>query len=140
MSIRRDILESSRTLEKIREQSSDYLTDPDALALAIEGHFRGIAALAAIDGFEFLHVSEESPEDLKVVGLAYFLPTSLIPLKAGFQSENGEIAYQVRLGLDDDAWRTLTNKKRWSAVYLNATEGYEPKWNWSEPLVGVLPL
>ena len=140
MSIRRTILENSGLFEMIREKFSDFQTDPDALALAIEGHFRGTSDLVAIDGFEFLYVMEETQTTLNIVGMAYFLPSSLIPLEATFQSVNDGISYRVFLGSEDEVWHGLTKKKRWSAVYLFATEGYDPQWNWDQPLDGLLRL
>jgi len=138
MSIKQPLIEGSPFFELISEQFSNYLIDPDALAYAVEGHLRSILDVGAIDGFDIFHVVEETSAILRVVGLAYILPRSLLPLEASFRKGNGSISYRVFLGSEDKPWHGLTSKKRWAAVYLYATEGYEPQWNWSEPQEGFL--
>jgi len=137
MSIRSDIINTSPFFDLITERFSDFETDLDALAYAIEGQLRGTPDMGAIDGFNTFHVLEETDTKLRVVGMTYFLPSSLIPLDASFSTTNDGISYRAKLGAEDDKWKHLTEKKRWSAVYLYATENYEPQWNWEPTQNGV---
>ena len=138
MSIRNDIITSSPFFDLITERFSDFETDLDALAYAIEGQLRGTPEMGAIDGFNTFHVVEETDTKLRVVGMAYFLPSCLIPLDASFSSTNEGTSYRVKLGAEDDTWQRLSEKKRWSAVYLYATENYQPQWNWEPTQSGFL--
>lgn len=138
MSIRNDIITTSPFFDLITKKFSDFETDMDALAYAIEGQLRGTPDMGAIDGFNTFHVLEETDTKLRVVGMAYFLPSSLIPLDASFSTTNDGISYRVKLAAEDGKWKRLTEKKRWSAVYLYATENYEPQWNWEATLTGFL--
>jgi len=137
MSIRSDIITTSPFFDLITERFSDFETDLDVLAYAIEGQLRGTPDMGAIDGFNTLHVLEETDTNLRVAGMVYFLPSSLIPLDASFNTTNGGTSYRVKLGAEDGKWKRLTEKKRWSAVYLYATENYEPQWNWEPTQKGV---
>ncbi|MEM9550413.1 MAG: hypothetical protein AAGA05_04505 [Pseudomonadota bacterium] len=137
MSIRSDIITTSPFFNSITEKFVDFETDVDALAYAVEGQLRGTPDMGAIDGFNTFHVLEETDTKLRVVGMAYILPSSLIPLDASFNMTSGNVAYRVKLGAEDGRWKRLTEKKRWSAVYLYATENYEPQWNWEPTLKGV---
>ncbi|MEQ8782439.1 MAG: hypothetical protein RIE06_22465 [Roseibium album] len=136
--IRRDIITKSPFFDLIAERFFDFETDLDALAYAVEGQLRGTPDMGAIDGFKTFHVMEETDAKLRVVGMAYFLPSSLVPIDASFSATNNRISYRVMLGAEDDQWKRLTEKKRWSAVNLYATENYEPQWNWEPPLEGFL--
>lgn len=137
MAIRSDIVTTSPFFKWITKKFSDFETDLDALAHAVEGHLRG-TPMGAIDGFNMFHVLEETDAKLRVVGMAYFLPHSLVPLDALFGATSDGVSYQVHLGADDDRWKRLTERKRWAAVYLYATENYEPRWHWEPPLEGLL--
>jgi len=140
ISIRQELLESSPFQKLIRERYLNFLTNPDAIAYAVEGHLRGLMDLGAIDGFDIFHVMEETAATLRIVGLAYFLPSSLLPLEASFRMESGGISFRVLLCSEDELWHGLTSKKQWSAVYLYATVGYEPQWNWIEHREGFLSI
>ena len=138
MPIRQTIIEKSPFFKLIREDFPSFSTDIDALADAVEGHFRDSSDLGAIDGFEQFFVMQETQATLRIFGMAYFLPSSLLPLEASFQAENDGISFRVARGSDDTIWKGLTKKKRWAAIYLYATEGYEPQWNWEQSLEGLL--
>ena len=138
MSIRSDIITRSPVFDLITERFSDFKTDVDALAFAVEGQLRSTPDMGAIDGFKTFHVMEETDTRLRVVGLAYFLPSSLVPLDALFSLTRGTISYRVKLGAEDHRWQSLSDKKRWSAVYLYATGNGDLQWNWDLTLNGEL--
>lgn len=93
---------------------------------------------AALDGFTYLNVVEETPESLRAVGISYILPSGKLPIDAEFRLTSGAVEYRILVGSDDEAWGALTESKRWKAVYLYATEGAEPEWNWDLPVEGSL--
>lgn len=138
MSIRRAILKDSPLAELVRRDFPNWSTDNHAFGFALEGYLGTVSELSALDGFDFLHVAEETPATLRTIGLAYILPSSELPLDVSFRSVSGEISYRALLGSDDELWKGLTRSKKWEAVYLYATEGYEPKWNWNQPIEGLL--
>jgi|GEM_PF-5734039 len=138
MSIRSTIIELSPFAELVREKFSDVPSSPEALAYAIEGHFRAVSDLGPIDGCTNFHTLEETAVSLRIIGMAYVLPSSLLPLEVSFQVVEGGMSYRVLLAQDDKVWNGLTKAKRWNAVYLYATVGQEPQWNWSLPLEGIL--
>lgn len=68
----------------------------------------------------------------------HLLPTGLVPLDLAFTIENEAVHHELWIAGDDHS--PLTESKRWKAVYLYATEGREPPWEWSGPMVGSVPL
>jgi len=109
----------------------------EAFKYALELYLRALPKFgAAIDGWHFLNVVEETSTALRVVGFSYVLPSSELPIDAKFRLAGGAIEYRILVGCDDKAWNALTESKRWKAVYLYATEGVEPEWNWDQPIEG----
>ena len=66
------------------------------------------------------------------------MPSSQLPVDAKFRFADGTIEYRILVGSDDEIWDALTESKRWKAVYLFATEGAEPNWNWNQLVEGSL--
>ncbi len=137
MSIRQDIIARAGSLRH-REGST---ADDVVLMDAVESHFRSLSDFSSIDGFADFYVLHETEQEICFVGRTYFLdPYGLMPMEVTFQGrEDGNISYRVLLGLENQKWKILTEKKRWSSVYLYATEGYAPPWKWDRPLTGLLP-
>jgi len=138
MTIRRKIIERTGYQRPGDEYSSP--TSDEALIDAVEWHFRGLADFSSIDGFADFYVLQESTREVSIMGRTYFLgPYGLVPMKAKFRNlPDGAISYKVLLGKVGPAWEQLSEKKRWAAVYLHATEGYAPPWEWDQPLKGLL--
>ena len=51
--------------------------------------------------------------------------------------EGGTIVHG-RCLIDDDQWRSLSESKRWKAVYAYAVDAAETKWGWDRPVTGTL--
>lgn len=66
----------------------------------------------------------------------YVLPSGLLPLEIELTRKGNEVHYEMWIG---DAG-SCSESKRWSALYLYATEGYPPPWDWSEPMVGTISV
>jgi len=112
---------------------------PDAFKYALELYLRALPNLdAAVDGFTHLDVVKETATTLRAVGISYVLPSSQLPIDAKFRVARSAIEYRILVGSDDETWNALTEPKRWKAVYLYATEGAVPDWNWDQPVEGTL--
>ena len=138
MTIRTDIITQSPFFSLITERYPDFETSPYALAYAIEGHLRATQVLPALDGFQNLHVMKETGVVLHLIEIVFLLPSGIVPLEVSFSKLDGDISYQDRLGIQDEGWKSLTQKERWSAVDLYATENEKPQWNWEPTLEGYL--
>ena len=136
MTIRNSILQKSPFSELVCEKFLEASSSNEALGYALEGVLRSIPSMGGVDGFNSLYIIDETATTLKIIGLTYVLPNSVLPLEASFSIENGNIVYRVLLGSDDGKWGDLTDSKRWNAVYLYATEGDGPRWNWRSPIEG----
>jgi len=91
-----------------------------------------------LDGWRQLQIVRETAASLQVVGITYVLPGGELPLEAVLSRDSDSIRYWLRVGVDDSRWSSLTDSKRWKAVYLYATGERDEEWNWSEPISGVL--
>jgi hypothetical protein len=89
-----------------------------------------------LDDWKILRVVSETADSLRAVGIMYVLPSSEVPIEVELFKHPGSIAYVVRVGITDQRWSSLSDSKRWKAVYLYATGEQEEGWNWSEPLSG----
>lgn len=101
---------------------------------------RQLPDLGALDGFVFLKVIEETSTTLRAIGSSHFVPSGVLPIDAEFLVVGSAIKYRVLIGCDDETWDTLTEAKRWKAVYFWAHEGSEPAWNWDQPIEGILEI
>jgi hypothetical protein len=118
-----------------------FLTDPAgdcALAFALEFHVRSVPGFGAIDGWRLLRVVHQTSASMRVVAIAYVLPTGEIPVEIEFTQDSGSVSYSIRKGIEDPEWASLSDSKRWNAVYLYATGQHDERWTWSEPASGYL--
>ena len=112
---------------------------PDAFKYALELYLRATPNLdAAVDGFTYLNVVEETRTEMRVVGISHVLPSSLLPIDVVFRYVDGIVEYRILVGIDDEKWNDLSDSWRWKAVYLYATEGAHVEWNWDQPVDGRL--
>jgi hypothetical protein len=75
---------------------------------------------------------------MRVVGLVYVLPTGEFPLEIELARDHGSTTYWLRMGTEDAQWASLSDSKRWNAVYLYATGEHHEQWTWSEPVSSCL--
>lgn len=138
--IRDDIFERYAPLaDLVRERFPNESRGEDALRYALELYLRALPNLdAPVDGWTFLRVVEETPNSLRAVGIGYVLPSSQLPIDAEFHLSGGAVDYRVLVGVDNELWASLSDSRRWKAVYAYATEGVAPKWDWAGPVVGSL--
>lgn len=112
---------------------------PDAFKYALELYLRAIPQLeAAVDGFTYLNVVEETPTSLRAVGISHVLLSSKLPIDVMLLFAGSAIEYRILVGSDDEAWNAFSEATGWKAVYMYATERGEPTWSWDEPIVGSL--
>jgi hypothetical protein len=128
-----------RLTELVDEQFPEDKRGVKAFKYAFELWLRALPNLhVAVDGWTHLNVVEELPNELRAVGIMWILPSSKLPIDVKLRFDNGKIEYRILVGSDDERWAGLTESKRWKAVYLYATEGTEPLWNWDGPVQGSL--
>ncbi|MEM7279202.1 MAG: hypothetical protein AAF385_13865 [Pseudomonadota bacterium] len=92
----------------------------------------------AVDGFTQLNVVEETSTYIRIVGVSYILPFSLLPIDATFQYLGTKVEYSVLVGIDDDTWKGLSDSKRWKAIYLYAADRSQADWHWEPAVFGTL--
>jgi hypothetical protein len=93
----------------------------------------------AMDGWRMLRIAGETATSLRAVGIMHVLPTGELPIEVELSGELHSIRYWVRIGMDDDRWGSLTDSKRWKAVYLYANGARDEAWHWSQPISGCFP-
>ena len=76
----------------------------------------------AIDDWHTFRLCRESASSIHAVGLMHVLPPAMLPLDVTLIREGDRCRHEVRLGVTDEAWRSLSESKRWKALYLLATE------------------
>ncbi|MEN7342990.1 MAG: hypothetical protein AAAFM81_08595 [Pseudomonadota bacterium] len=103
----------------------------------MELYLRAIPNLdVAVDGFTYLNVIEETNTELHAVGISYVLQSSAVLIETILKFDEGVVKYEIRVGIDDALWRSLSESKRWKVVYLYASEGAEPTWTWGATIEG----
>jgi hypothetical protein len=121
---------------------SRFPTDPageEAFTYALELYLRTIPKLdVAVDGWRMLRILRETAASLRAVGIMYVLPTGELPLEVELSRELGSTRYWLRMGIGDACWDSLSDSKRWTAVYLYASGERDEEWTWSEPISGCL--
>jgi hypothetical protein len=103
-------------------------------------YLRGIPNIdVAVDGWRMLRLVSETAASLRAVGIMYVLPTGEIPIEVELSRELRSTRYWLRVGMDDSRWGSLSDSKRWKAVYLYANGECDEAWNWSQQVSGCLP-
>ena len=137
--IRRHILNRYSWLaEIVRER---FPTDPageDAFSYAFELYLRALPHLGVtVDGWRMLRIVDETRTSLRAVGIMHILPAGERPLEVDLCREGGSIRYRLRVGMDA-RWNSLSDSKRWKAVYIYASGERDEEWTWSEPIASCL--
>lgn len=86
-----------------------------------------------------LQLASETATSLRAIGIMHVLPTGELPIEVELTREPRSTRYLIRIGADDSRWGSLSDSKRWNAVYLYATGDRDEQWNWSQPISGCLP-
>ena len=89
-----------------------------------------------LDDWKTLRIVSETPDSLHAVGVMYVLPPGELPMEVKVSKEHDSITYVLRTGVADERWNSLSESKRWKAVYHYALGERDAAWNWSEPLSG----
>ena len=92
----------------------------------------------AVDGWRMLRLVRETPTSLRAVGLMHVLPAGELPIEVELSRDVGSTRYRLRIGVGDARWDSLSDSKRWNAVYLYASGERDEEWTWSEPISGCL--
>jgi len=126
-------------IEPIQNRFPTDAAGEEAFSCALELYLRTIPNLnVSLDGWRMLRVVRETSASLRAVGIIYVLPTGELPLEVELSREPGSTCYWLRIGTSDARWESLSDSKRWTAVYLYASGDREEGWTWSEPISGSL--
>ena len=121
---------------------SRFPTDPEgeeAFTYALGLYLSVVPNLNVVaDGWRMLRLVDEAATSLRAVGIMYVLPTGELPLEVELSREPGSTRYRVRIGISDARWESLSESKRWKAVYLYASGERDEEWTWTEPVSGSL--
>lgn len=130
----------TRFSELVHERFPAAPAGEEAFTYALYLYLRAIPNFeVAVDGWRMLRVASETTESLRAIGIMYVLPTGELPIEVELSRELRSTRYALRIGIDDTLWRSLSDSKRWKAVYLYANRERGEEWNWSQPISGCLP-
>jgi hypothetical protein len=92
----------------------------------------------ALDGWKMFRLMTETITSLRAVGIMHVLPGGELPVEVMLSTSLEGTRYRVQIGGDDSEWKSLSESKRWKAVYLYATGECDEQWVWSKPISGCL--
>jgi hypothetical protein len=112
----------------------------EELASALYGLLRTSDIAVTVDGWGFFGTVRESPQEVEAVGLMSLLPTGEVPIEVRVEATSAGLAFEARVGRDDDAWRALSDSKRWRLLYQYVDGDGPLRWDWDTPFRGVLDV
>lgn len=125
--------------ELVRERFPENPTGDGAFSYALELFLRVIPNLdASLDGWKMFRLASETATSLRAVGIMHVLPSGVLPVEVTLSTGSRGIQYRVQIGIDDSQWDSLSDSKRWKAVYLYASGVRDEEWAWSKPISGWL--
>jgi hypothetical protein len=111
----------------------------EAFAYALELFLQVIPHLdASLDGWKMFRLASETATSLRAVGIMYALPRGVLPVEITLWTGSRGIRYRVQIGVGDSQWESLSDSKRWEAVYLYASGERDENWAWSKSITGCL--
>ncbi len=94
----------------------------------------------SLDGWAFFKVTGESKDSLDAVGLMTLLPGGSMPMALHVGATDSGLTWNAQASLQDKAWLSLSDSKRWNNVYLFAGgDRVDPPWSWDRTYAGILP-
>ena len=94
----------------------------------------------SIDGWTFFKVTGESDASLNAVGIMALLPGGSMPIALRVEVTALGLSWNAQASLNDAAWLSLSDSKRWNSVYLLASgDRADPPWSWDRQYSGTLP-
>jgi hypothetical protein len=112
----------------------------EELASALYSLLRTSDIAVTVDGWGFFGTVRESPQEVEAVGLMSLLPTGEVPIEVRVEATSAGLAFEARVGRDDDAWRALSDSKRWRLLYQYVHGDGPLGWDWDTSFRGVLDV
>ncbi len=112
----------------------------EELASAMYCLLRTSDIAVTVDGWGFFGTVRESPQEVEAVGLMSLLPTGEVPIEVRVVATSAGLAFEARVGRDDDAWRALSDSKRWRLLYQYVYGDGPLRWDWDTSFRGVLDV
>jgi len=137
--MREDIHQRFSGLDKL--VSETFSEDPRgqaAFKYALELYIRAIPETGSVDGWDFLHIIQETESLIHVIGLMYILPESKLPMEAHFERLDNEVKYEIRIGKESEDWLKMSNNKKWPLIYSLAESKQLNDWEWGSSIIGVM--
>jgi hypothetical protein len=137
--IREDIHQRFSGLENlVSETFPEDCRGPEAFKYALELYIRTIPETGSVDGWDFLHIIQETENLIHVIGLMYILPESKLPMDAHFTLKGNEVNFEIRLGKENDVWSKMSDDKKWNLVYSWTESEHLNNWDWEKPIIGIM--
>jgi len=137
--IREDIHQRFSGLEKlVSETFPEDSRGEHAFKYALELYIRTIPETGSVDGWDFLHIIQETESVMHVIGLMYILPESKLPMEAHFTLTGNEVNYEIRLGEETEGWLKMSDDKKWNLVYSWTESKHLNNWNWESSIIGIM--
>jgi hypothetical protein len=125
--------------ELVRERFPGDPAGEEAFAYALALFLRVIPDLdVPLDGWKMFRLASETATSLRAVGIMHVLPRGLLPVEVTLSKDPRGTQYRVQIGTGDSQWESLSDSKRWGAVYLYASGERDEEWAWSKPISGCL--
>jgi hypothetical protein len=125
--------------ELVRERFPVDPAGEEAFAYALELFIRVIPDLdVPLDGWKMFRLVSETATSLRAVGIMHVLPSGVLPVEITLSTGPRGTQYRVQIGVGDSQWESLSDSKRWEAVYLYASGERDEEWAWSKPISGCL--
>jgi len=125
--------------ELVQEHFPEDPVGEEAFAYALELFLRVIPDLnVSLDGWKMFRLASETATSLRGVGIMHVLPSGVLPVEITLSTALRGIQYRVQIGVGDSQWDSLSESRRWEAVYLYASGERDEKWTWSKPISGCL--
>lgn len=129
----------NRLLERFPFARNAHDSDKE-LASALYGLLRTSDIAVTVDGWGFFGTVRESPQEVEAVGLMSLLPTGEVPIEVRVEATSAGLAFEARVGRDDDAWRALSDSKRWKLLYQYVYGDGPLGWAWDTSFRGLLDV
>lgn len=121
----------------VRERFPDDPAGEKAFLCALELFLRANLN-AALDGWKMCRLVVDTETSLRAVGIMHVLPHGELPVEVTLSTGLQGTRYRLQIGICDSRWESLSDAKRWKAVYQFATRERDEAWTWAAPISGFL--
>lgn len=121
----------------VQERFPDDPAGEKAFSYALE-FFLCANLNAALDGWKMFRFVIDTATSLRAVGIMHVLPRGELPVEVTLSTGLEGTRYWLQIGTGDSRWESLSDARRWKAVYLYASGAHDEVWTWATPISGRL--